>query len=274
LLTKPCTALALCAAATDGLKQHHLIIAERQLLEETLHGSVRVLVEVLTLIDPVGSSRALRLQRYVQHIIRALALDNAWALEVAAMLSHLGALTLATSEASTADSPRTHASIGYQLLKNIPRLDAVAGIISRQEEPVDPADAKIAFCDRDPIRRGGQVLRVAIEFDAGTFSGVKRNVVLLRMQQRPNDFDRAVVDSLQNVEVPERTFESRTEALADLAVGMILDEDLRNALGMLIVPRGQEITRPVLLRLTHFGSPKELRDTRLQVLAPADSPRR
>jgi CheY-like chemotaxis protein len=269
LLTKPCGGAALCSAVRDAIRQHQLVIAERELLEQTLRGSVQVLVEILSLVDPVGSSQALRIHRYVRHIIDSLALDNGWALEVAAMLSHLGALTLASADGAFPDSPQSHPSVGYQLLKNIPRLDAVAAIIARQQQPIDPGEAKVAVCDRDPARRGGQVLRVAIEFDTGISGGLTRNVVLLRMQQRPGDFDRAVVDSLQNVELPERTFESRSESMADLRVGMILDEDLRNPLGMLIVTRGQEITRPVLLRLSHFGSPKELRDTRVQVLAPA-----
>ena len=155
LLTKPCSQVALCTAVTDALRQHELVTSERQLLEHTLHGSLQVLVEIMTLVDPVGSARALRIHRYVRHVVRALALDNAWALEVAAMLSHLGALTLATADGPSADSQQAHPAVGYELLKHIPRLDAVAGIIALQQEPIDPADAKVAVCDREPTRRGG-----------------------------------------------------------------------------------------------------------------------
>jgi len=267
LLTKPCSGPALCTAVTDALKQHQLVISERQLLEQTLSGSMQVLVEMLALIDPVGSSRALRIRRYVQHVIRTLSLPDSWALDVAAMLSHLGSLTLATPDGPHPENRPAHASVGYELLKNIPRLDIVAGIIARQQDPIDPADAKVPLIDRDPTRRGGNVLRVAIEFDAAVLAGVAREVALIRMRDRPSDFDRTVVDSMRTAELPEHTFEGRTETMAHLRVGMILDEDLRNASGLLIMPRGLEITRPLLLRLGATRSDEELRRV-VHVLAP------
>ena len=278
LLTKPCSGLALRTAVTDALKQHQLVIAERQLLEDTLRGSVQVLVEILTLVDPVGSSRALRIHRYVRHVIRKLSIQNGWTLEVAAMLSHLGSLTLATTErppgSDTGVPPRVeplpgdaaHASAGYELLKHIPRLDVVASIIARQLDGVDSADQHVPLPDQDPIRRGGRVLRVAVEFDAAISRGTKREAALTAMRQRSSDFDQTVVDSLRDVELPELIFESRIEALSDLRVGMILDEDLFNSHGLLIMPRGQEITPPVVLRLKSFGS-QDLRK-RARVLAP------
>lgn len=283
LLTKPSSGPALCQAVTDALKQHRLVVAERELLEKTLRGSVQVLVEMLTLIDPVGSSKALRIHRYVTHVIKKLALEDTWALEVASMLSHLGSLTLSTERPPTASSPSEtsdespshepgHPSVGSELLEHIPRLEPVAGIIAGQQDPIDPGDAAVALSDRDPILRGRHVLRVAIEFDAAIAGGVSREVVLLRLRQRPADFEPTVVDALGDVEQPEQTFESRSESVADLKVGMILDEDLRNAGGLLIIPRGQQLTHPALLRLRSFGSPDDLRRC-VRVLAPkADLP--
>ena len=142
--------------------------------------------------------------------------------------------------------------MGYELLKHIPRLDGVADIIARQQDPIDPADANVPLLDRPSTRRDGHVLRAAIEFDAAIVSGVGRNSALFRMHQRSADFDITVVESSRSAELPERTFVSRREPMADLRVGMILDEDVRNSAGLLIMPRGQEITRPVLFRLSYF----------------------
>lgn len=276
LLTKPCGGPALRTAVGDALTQYQLVVAERQLLAHTLRGSVQVMVEMLSLIDPAGSSRALRIHRYVQHVIRTLSLRDAWALEVAAMLSHLGALTLVTARpAAGAGGPETppeetrlaHPRAGSELLKHIHRLDGVAGIIALQQDPIDPAETHVPLVDRVLTRRGGQVLRVAIEFDAATSRGVGREAALAGMRQQPMEFDWTAVDSLRDVEVPERAFEPRIEAIADLAVGMILDEDFFNRSGFLIMPRGQEITTPVLLRLRSHGSPDDHR-TRVRVLAP------
>jgi hypothetical protein len=49
-------------------------------------------------------------------------------------------------------------------------------------------------------------------------------------------------------------------------VGMILDEDLRNSYGLLLMPKGQEITAPVAMRLKSFAA-QDLRQ-RTRVLVP------
>jgi hypothetical protein len=42
--------------------------------------------------------------------------------------------------------------------------------------------------------------------------------------------------------------------LKDLAVGMILDEDLVSPKGIRLVPMGQEVTRTLIVRLTSIAS--------------------
>jgi DNA-binding NtrC family response regulator len=47
-LNKPCPPEKLAEVLTDGIKQYRLITAERELLENTLNGSVKVLMEILS----------------------------------------------------------------------------------------------------------------------------------------------------------------------------------------------------------------------------------
>ncbi len=228
---------------------------------------------MLTLIDREGSSRALRIHRSVRHMIRTLSLPEGWQLEVAAMLSHLGFLTLSTpaspivgAEGSDGEPPAAHAAVACALLKHIPRLDAVAEIIGRQQDPVDPRDVDVPLPVRDAVRRGGQVLNVAIEFDAAISVGLSRDAALAHLRRRPSEFDRAIVNGLRDVELPKLMFEPRLEALADLRQGMILDEDLRNDSGLLFMARGQEITLPVLLKREALASRRDIQKC-VQVLA-------
>ena len=62
----------------DGLNQHRLITAEKVLLEQTLSGSVKMLIEILGLVSPAASSRASRLQRYAIALSGALQLPERW----------------------------------------------------------------------------------------------------------------------------------------------------------------------------------------------------
>ena len=76
------------------MAQYRLVCAEKELLEKTLRGTVYVLTEVLSVVSPAAFSRAMRVRRYVQHIVTRLALGNPWKFEVAAMMSQLGCVTL------------------------------------------------------------------------------------------------------------------------------------------------------------------------------------
>ena len=51
-LTKPCPQEDLFAALEAGIKQYRLITAEKELLQKTLTGSIRALVDVLGLVNP------------------------------------------------------------------------------------------------------------------------------------------------------------------------------------------------------------------------------
>ena len=95
-LNKPCSKEVMAKTITAALMQYRLVTAEKQLLEQTLSGSLQVLTEVLSLVNPAAFSRAERARRYIHHVVTAMKLGNPWQYEVAAMLSQLGCVTLAS----------------------------------------------------------------------------------------------------------------------------------------------------------------------------------
>jgi response regulator RpfG family c-di-GMP phosphodiesterase len=89
-LTKPCPTGTLTAALDSAMEQHRLITSERELLEQTLHGSVKMLTEVLSLVSPAAFSHACLVRKYVTHMATHLNLSSIWEFELAAMLCELG----------------------------------------------------------------------------------------------------------------------------------------------------------------------------------------
>jgi len=85
-LTKPCPEDALKGALQAALVQYNLIISEKELLEKTLHGSVKVLTEILALVNPAAFSRATRIHQTMKHMVQQLGLQDTWRYEIAAML--------------------------------------------------------------------------------------------------------------------------------------------------------------------------------------------
>src|SRR5207245_10705357 len=82
-LTKPCSPDALVKALAAGVEQYRLITAEKELLEKTLAGSIKALMEVLSLVNPMAFGRASQVQRLVQQLAAALKVDKAWQVEMA-----------------------------------------------------------------------------------------------------------------------------------------------------------------------------------------------
>lgn len=277
-LTKPCAPEVLVGALDAALTQYLLVTAERQLLDETLAGSVKVLTEVLSLVNPTAFSRALRIRRIVQHVSERLALADAWQLELASLLSQIGYLTLGiepeeydgdTGPRTISQHRQTHPAAARDLLANIPRLGRVAAIVGGQRDAYDPADAHVPLAQRDPVKLGAQVLRAAIEFDAGLCGGLSPAEALSRLRMRRDFYDPRVVHSLADITIPAMAYVPRRLPVADLQSGMVLDQDVRNETGLLLVSRGHEVTLPLLLRLRSLVASGAIA-AQLRVLARAE----
>ena len=160
-----------CARASLRSPSTASITAERVLLEQTLRGSVNALVEVLALASPAAFGRAGRVREFVGMLADEIELENRWEVEVAAMLAHIGAVTLPadTAEKLYAGEVLTPAETAMvdrmpksarRLLANIPRLEGVIAILDAFHNP--------AALPADEIPAGARILR-----DRGRLRGAR-----------------------------------------------------------------------------------------------------
>ena len=142
-LMKPCDPEILRTAIDDAAEIFRLRTAERDLLDQTVRGSVEVLVEVLALARPRAFGRARKIHHLVRHMAERLELPEIWQHETAALLSQIGCVAvpddiLDRMISGSAVDPRQRAMLGRhtelarRLLRKIPRLQAVAEIIHHQ----------------------------------------------------------------------------------------------------------------------------------------------
>ena len=99
---------------------------------------------------------------------------------------------------------------------------------------------------------GAKMLRVAVAFDNLRMRGVSNEEAVIRLKYR-SEFDRDLVDALVDMKSDESKMELRKVPISMLTVGMILQQNVRNHDGLLVVAKGQEVTRPLLIRLEHFS---------------------
>ncbi len=261
-LTKPVLPEVLLEALAAAVRQHELERAEKELLEETLAGSVRVLTEILSIISPTAFSRVASIHAFVQHLGRRFSFPAPWRLDIAGRLVLLGCVTvpgdvlerwLAGQEFDAeelelvAAAPRTAA----ELLSRIPRLEDVAAMLAAQADP--PPDPAADPAGLPPTVLGGQILRTAVAYDLEILRGRPRREALAALRERTAEFLPALVDALADAELPGERMVLRTVHADELAMGMVLDQDLRARNGLVLLRQGQEITFAVLERLRAFA---------------------
>jgi response regulator RpfG family c-di-GMP phosphodiesterase len=262
-LTKPCSRENLGKALTAGLAQYRLVTAEKGLLEHTLQGSIQVLTEVLSLVNPAAFGRALRLRRYIHQAVTRMALESPWRFEVAAMLSQLGCVTLhpETIEAVYAGRPLppdeqarfdAHPGVAHDLLSKIPRMEPIAWMIAHQNDSV-LSTGSAANGETADMRMGANLLRATMAFDELVRKGVSESEAANRLSQEYRDFDPRILQALVESEAEKDQTELHTCTLDQLSpFGMALAEELRTTTGVLLVAKGQEVTAALILKLRSF----------------------
>jgi len=261
-LSKPSNKEILVKVLTEALAQHHLICAEKELLEKTLRGTVYVLTEVLSVVSPAAFSRAMRVRRYVQHVATRLALGSPWKFEVAAMMSQMGCVTLhpdtletvyAGGELSRDEEAQyiNHPRVAQDLLKNIPRMESIAWMIAHQNQGCR-ADCSLSERELAEVRLGAQIIRAALTFDALLRKRHSRVEAAHYLTKTCEGMDKKIIEAMVELEPEVAGNGARTLPIAELAIGMILEQDLRTEKGLLVAAKGQEITSPLLLKLKSF----------------------
>ncbi|NLN59782.1 MAG: response regulator [Deltaproteobacteria bacterium] len=263
-LTKPSPVEEIVPALNAALEQYRLITAEKELLEKTLKGSIKILVDILSLANPVAFSQAMRIRKYVASIARRLSLPSPWQYEVAALLASLGFVNIPpeiiekhlSGTALTDQEKEMIASVPQtsgMLLANIPRLATVAAMITQQNNSCKSPLVFDGTENTEIIRTGANLLRVLTDFDTLLHRYDPAEAIRI-MAGRPDHYDPSLLDLLTTLDLPRRNRIVRRVKISELRNGMIIDEDVYNAKRIMVVPRGYEVNDMTCERLKNFLS--------------------
>lgn len=258
-LNKPCSKEAMGKTLTAALVQYRLVTAEKQLLEQTLSGSLQVLTEVLNLVNPAAFGRAERARRYIHHVVTAMKLKNPWQYEVAAMLSQLGCVTLApetieavySGEKLSANEQAqydAHPGVAFALLSKIPRLEPVAWMIQYQNSAV-PQTVDSEMSD---MRLGAEILRLILAYEQAIHKGNSRTEAAHVLARQNTSFSPEFFQALVTLDPNAEEGEKRKVRIDDLSAGVIIQEEVRTQEGSLIVSKGQEVNAALIFKLKNL----------------------
>ncbi|MEN7342535.1 MAG: HD domain-containing phosphohydrolase [Pseudomonadota bacterium] len=265
-LTKPCDVNLLRHVLEQALRQYELVNAERDLLENTVTGSLSVLTELLAMSMPQAVGRTCRIKDRVLNLAsetQGIAAEEAWAIETAANLSQLSLLMMDVSlveKVNAGQALDAHEQAAYaeastnlaDLIRRVPRMEKVAEIVRYQHKHYDgkgwPKDAVKA----ESIPFGARALHLALRMDALYLSGADSDEVVQKLSERSEQFDPRLLERLTKGKTFQTPDASRTISVEDIAVGLTIEEDVRTDSGSLLVCAGQQVSDSIHKHLMGF----------------------
>ncbi|HEX3101699.1 MAG TPA: HD domain-containing phosphohydrolase, partial [Pyrinomonadaceae bacterium] len=258
-LTKPCPPEDLVNTLKAGVEQYRLVTAEKKLLEETLNKSIEVLVDILAIVNPTAFSRSTRVKKMAREIADSLGVDNVWEIEIAALLSQIGCVTVPEeilqkiADGASLSNKETglyhqHPRVGHDLIARIPRMETVAAIVADQNHRIADESIKMApSSEIDKATLGARILKVVLDFDRLIIGGSSPQMACQRMSERMGLYDPRVFAGLLNiVEGTAKSYQTLDVRVSDLKPGMSLGGVLVSERGSVLLPVGQEITTSLI----------------------------
>lgn len=263
-LTKPCPRETLLPALVAAVRQYRLATAERVLLEQTVRGCVKTLIEVMSLASPEACGRANRISAYAVRLAASGGAESTWEVETAGLLSQIAATAetaaiLARVVEGAAlgeregDLVRAVPTVSGRYLRHIPRLEPVAEILFRQATPAPklPSD--------DPAARHAKIFRLAHDLELLESCGSSNEDALKTLRGRAGLYDAELLDRLEMVCGTAVDGVIEELPLHDLTPGMRVLRDIHAASGVLLVTSRQILSDILLSRLRELpaGSVQE-----------------
>ena len=267
-LTKPCPADILSKAVEDARAQYQLVIAEKELLSKTLSGSIKLLTDILSMMEPRSFGRAQTMRDIITSITKKFNADNGWEIHLAAMLASIGYVTIPpetllrsrageilskVEEQMVINVPETAA----RLLANIPRLEGVARLVRYQNKLYNGAGFPPDAVKGDAIPLGARLLKILNDLALLQAGGMTRSAALDEMQGRRGWYDPSLLEAV-------RTYYGITAAardagranisisLLDLAPGMVLHSSIETKDGTLILSAGHQLSEMTIEKIRNF----------------------
>jgi FixJ family two-component response regulator len=264
-ITKPCEKEKLQMTISQCIEQYRLIVSEKELLEQTLRGSVKVLIDILTVSNPNVFNRSVQIREYVKRILKRLSMPESWEIDIACLLSKIGCIGVPNNilEKKYKGQPLSpeeetiilsQAEIGKSLLKNIPRLGLIAEIISLQYKSVEEINQLKSSFSNDTLFIIPKLLKILNEYflliDQGNDSNKAIEILFKDNKQYDNELIKVLETELGGKQLG---YILDSINIKDLKEGMILAEDLYDEHKFKIFSKGIILSGIYISKLLNYS---------------------
>lgn len=265
-LTKPCPADVLGPAIQAGIDQYRLVTMERELLEKTVTGSVKMLVDIISANDPAGQAQTARLGEWVHRLTVEFKMPERWPLKIAASLLPIAQMGMPASVRGkrARKEPLTESELAAlqrgpglarDLIANIPRLARVAEIVYLHDRGFDATGFPSDGPSGTDIPFDARLLKILHDLVEASVGGPPTAAAFEQLDRQGSRYDPQLFKAVRNcLQATSASPQKQAEIpLAALRVGHVLVSDIRLANGHLIISAGTELAERHIQRIRNLA---------------------
>jgi len=277
-ITKPFRPAEVQARVKTHIDLQHARRDLQALLSNTLTGSVRMMIDLLSLTQPLLMAQSARIRRYAHKLVQMLEINpqEAWNIELATMLAAVGCLGIspdillrrnAKKRLSFEEMRRLeeYPAMGAEMIGRIPRLEKVAEMVRNQNVPIH----QMIRNDKDVTYMGSAMLHMLLAFDTLVASGKETDTVLNLLEAEP--YPSKLLEGLRMMVSADRNLEPVRVTFGMLQQGMVLAEDLEGNDGGIVLGNGSELSGSLIQLLQHFAAQGNSRSKKVLVWDPTSA---
>lgn len=264
-LSKPCPTERLEHILISAVEKYRLVTSEKEILEQTLKGSIKLLANILSIMSPKVFRQATDLRKTAQKIAQRLMTNNLWEIELAALFSQIGCVTIPVEILNKVYGGQiltqgeteiyfSHANAGGNLLRNIPRLEGIANAITYQFKQFNGGGYPRDGIKGNDIPLMARIIKVVIDYEALLSQGKSPAQALAGMRRRYEWYDKTILAALDaEISSVKTGFVVKAIKTEEITIGMVLADDIKDSVGAILIQKGYEITDVLQMRLLIYS---------------------
>lgn len=264
---KPCQPADLLSAIKEANQHHEALIREKNLLEQTLSGSVKMLTDMLSLAQPEAFKKTALVQKWAKSIASQLQISNNWEVNLAAMLYLIGAITLPDTiaarhyagQALSEEEAKLIAAMplaAKELIENIPRLEAVANAILYSQKAYDGSGFPNENITGEDLPIASRILKILIDLvDLIIDKQEDMPKAFNQLEQQSHLYDNGLLQSAKRILLSLESFEGpKIQSFEHLSTSLLQEGDMimkpiKDKQNRILLASGAELTPLIIKRL-------------------------
>lgn len=181
-------------------EKEKLLLSEQQLLDKTLKGSIKMLIDILSMVSPLELFPSKKTSQNARKLANDINIKNVWELEIALLLSKLGCITIPFEVLDNKLNGRKltqaqlqvfmeHPQLGKKLLSNIPRFEYIGESIAYQFKHFDGSGYPSDKVNGKDIPLFGRILMILNDIDELNQNGNSKEDNCITLKKRVNVYD-------------------------------------------------------------------------------------